>query len=213
MPAHSVAHNSAANLASDDEPSSRYGKRTVNRRGTARLGRRIGACLDRRISKCEVHDKPRTSRPTTGPHGHGEIGALAQPGRGRKHGDSRFRATSGRKALTALPTASGEDGAAGASAHAQPKAVGLCAPTVVRLERALAHSGAPRRDSVRPWSHRGRRICRPQVRRNSYGTGPPPTRSNLVQLLLGPAATVSRTHSSHGTQLVENALKHSPRRC
>jgi hypothetical protein len=124
-----------------------------------------------------VDNKPRPSRPPTRPHGRGEVGALAQPGRGRKHGNSRFRATSGRKALTALPTASGEDGATGASAHAQPKAVGLCAPAVVRLERALAHSRAPRKGPVRPDL---KKVCGPQVRRNSYGTGPPPTRSNLV---------------------------------
>jgi hypothetical protein len=97
-----------------------------------------------------VDNKPGASRPPTRPHGRGEVGALAQPGRGRKHGSSRFRATSGRKALTALPTASCEDGATGTSAHAQPKAVGLCAPAVVRLERALAHSRAPRKGPVRP---------------------------------------------------------------
>jgi hypothetical protein len=61
---------------------------------------------------------------------------------------ANFRATSGRKALTALPTASGENCAAGTSAHTKPEAVGLGATAIVRLERALAHSGAPGRESV-----------------------------------------------------------------
>ena len=169
LPAHPIAHHGAANLAPDHEASSRSGKPAVSTLGIAGL--------DIRVGECEVDDEPRASRPPTRPHGGGEVGALAQPGRGRKHGNSRFRATSGRKALTALPTASGEDGATGASAHAQPKAVGLCAPAVVRLERALAHSRAPRKGPVRPGL---KEVCGPQVRRNSYGTGPPPTRSNLV---------------------------------
>jgi hypothetical protein len=143
LSAHPIAHHCAANLTPDHETSSRSGKRTVSTLGTAGLDLRVRSC----VVECKVDDKPRASRPPTRPHGRGEVGALAQPGRGRKHGKSRFRATSGRKALTALPTASGEDGAAGASAHAQPKAVGLCAPAVVRLERALTHSGAPRKRS------------------------------------------------------------------
>jgi hypothetical protein len=59
--------------------------------------------------------------------------------------DPERRATSGRKALTALPTTRRKDGAAGASAHPQPESMGLCAPTIVRLERTLAHSRAPGR--------------------------------------------------------------------
>jgi hypothetical protein len=51
--------------------------------------------------------------------------------------------SSGRKALTTLPAASSEDGAAGTRTHAKPKTVGLRAATIVRLERALAHSGTP----------------------------------------------------------------------
>src|SRR5665213_2745566 len=142
LAAHSIAHDRTTNLTPDDEASSGSGKPAVSTLGIAGL--------DRRVGECEVDDEPRPSRSSTRPHGGGEVGALAQPGRGRKHGKSRFRATSGRKALTALPSTSGEDGATGASAHAQPKAVGLCAPAVVRLERALAHSGAPRKGPVRP---------------------------------------------------------------
>jgi hypothetical protein len=58
----------------------------------------------------------------------------------------RVRAASGRKALTALPATGGENRAAGAGAHPQPEPMGLGAPAVVRLERALAHSRTPERE-------------------------------------------------------------------
>jgi hypothetical protein len=45
---------------------------------------------------------------------------------------------SGGEAVAALATTAGQDGAAGAGAHAQPEAVGLVPAPVVRLERALA---------------------------------------------------------------------------
>jgi hypothetical protein len=60
--------------------------------------------------------------------------------------DRRIVATSGRQALTALPATRGKNGATGTSAHAQAEAVGLRAAAIVRLERALAHSGAPERN-------------------------------------------------------------------
>jgi hypothetical protein len=50
---------------------------------------------------------------------------------------------SGRKAVAPLGAARRQDRTAGAGAHAQPEAVGLRAPAVVRLEGALAHVGAP----------------------------------------------------------------------
>jgi hypothetical protein len=162
LPAHPIADHRATDLTPDHEASSRTGKCPIGRLGCAGLGIDVGESNvgESNVGESQVDNKPRASRPPTLPHGRGEVRALAQPGRGRKHGNSRFRATSGRKALTALPTASGEDGATGASAHAQPKAVGLCAPAVVRLERALAHSRAPRKGQVRPWSHRGSKSVR-----------------------------------------------------
>jgi hypothetical protein len=48
------------------------------------------------------------------------------------------------------------------------------------------------------WKVRG-----PQVRRNSYGTGPPPTRSNLAALRKERGSTASTTHSSQWTQARE----------
>lgn len=50
---------------------------------------------------------------------------------------------SGGQAGAALATAGRENRAAGTGPHTQTEAVGLRATTVVRLEGALAHSGAP----------------------------------------------------------------------
>ena len=62
-------------------------------------------------------------------------------GRGSRPGSSR--AGSDRQALAALAAARGQDGAPGAGAHAQPEAVHLVAPAVVRLVRTLAHEVSP----------------------------------------------------------------------
>ena len=50
---------------------------------------------------------------------------------------------SGRQAGAALATARRDDRATRTRPHTQPEAVGLRTTTVVRLEGALAHSGAP----------------------------------------------------------------------
>jgi len=191
LSAYPITHHRTANLASDHEASSRSGKRAVRMLGNAGL--------DVKIGKREMDDEPRPSRPPTRPHGGGEVGALAQPGRGRKHGNSRFRATSGRKALTALPTASGEDGTTGASAHAQPKAVGLCAPAVVRLERALAHSRAPRKGPVRPGVKSVRAAGQKELLR--YGATADTVKPAPPRQEAGP--TQFTTHSSQWTQASE----------
>ncbi len=55
---------------------------------------------------------------------------------------------SGRQAGATLAAAGRENRAAGTGAHTQPEAVGLRAAAVVRLEGALAHSGAPEMNRV-----------------------------------------------------------------
>jgi hypothetical protein len=83
----------------------------------------------------------------------------------------------------------------------------------------LLTRGLQEKGPVRPLSHRGRKLCGPQVRRNSYGTGPPPTRSNLVPPLKDPVQNTFVTQdtacgerleaqggtllASHGPDLVE----------
>jgi hypothetical protein len=65
--------------------------------------------------------------------------------------------TSGGELLATLATATGDDRAARTGAHAQPEAVGLGPPAVVRLERALAHEGLPLRRRCTPTGGRARR--------------------------------------------------------
>jgi hypothetical protein len=60
---------------------------------------------------------------------------------------ARRRAGSDGELVAALATAGGQHGATGAGAHAQAEAVDLRPPTVVRLERTLAHWNS--RDSMR----------------------------------------------------------------
>jgi hypothetical protein len=81
LAAHSITHYRAADLTTDHESGSRSGCSAVTRLDTAR-GAGVG--------KSEMDNEPRTSRPPAHPHGCGELGALAQPGRGRKHWDVAF---------------------------------------------------------------------------------------------------------------------------
>jgi hypothetical protein len=60
-----------------------------------------------------------------------------------RSGRRRCQATSGSEPVATLAAAAGQDGAAGARAHAQSEAVRLAALTVVRLEGALAHGSDP----------------------------------------------------------------------
>ena len=73
----------------------------------------------------------------------GEVGRAAHPvvagSTGRRARTRGRRPASGRQLAAALAAAGGDDGAAGAGAHAQPEAVRLGATAVVRLEGALAH--------------------------------------------------------------------------
>jgi len=68
-------------------------------------------------------------------------GSTTPPARplGRPPGSARWRAGSDGELLAALATTGGQHGAAGAGAHALTEAVDLGPPTVVRLERTLAH--------------------------------------------------------------------------
>src|SRR2546421_452254 len=67
--------------------------------------------------------------------------AAPQARRGGQHANAP--ATSGRELGAALGPAGREDRPPRAGAHAQPEAVGLRAPAVVRLEGALAHVSSP----------------------------------------------------------------------
>ncbi len=104
-------------------------------------------------------------------------------------------AGSGGQARATLGAARGDDRTSGPGAHAQPEAVGLRAAAVVRLERALAHSGAPGRLVGRIWGVAGCRHPRvgtqqqPSTTRPAYGTWPPPGGSNRRPARGAPPAT------------------------
>jgi hypothetical protein len=87
-----------------------------------------------RAGKHQVRHQVRATGPAAGADSAREVCASAQAVLGRQH-----PATSGGERSAALATAPGEDGSAGARAHAQAEAVRLGATAVVRLERTLAH--------------------------------------------------------------------------
>ena len=91
-----------------------------------------------RIGPVGMHDdqSPACSAGAGPAHCRGEIGPLTQTVTCRQHAGLDG---SGRELGAALAAAGGQDGAAGAGAHAQAEAVRLGAATVVRLEGALAH--------------------------------------------------------------------------
>lgn len=77
----------------------------------------------------------------------------------------------------ALATTVREDGAAGTGTHPETEAVGLGTTAVVRLEGALAHSGAPENKSFRrdiawlsPCAHEGKLACSPEWHRKTITT-------------------------------------------
>ena len=91
----------------------------------------------------EMDDEERAPGPASSAYCGREVLAPPQPVLGRQHGMDLWSGCSGRQTGATLAPAVRDDRAAGAGPHAQPKAVGLRAPAVVRLEGALAHSGAP----------------------------------------------------------------------
>jgi hypothetical protein len=88
-----------------------------------------------------MDDKERAAGPTSSAYRGREVFAPPQPILGRQHVMTCTR--SGGQLGATLATAVRENRAAGTGTHPQAEAVGLGATTVVRLEGALAHSGAP----------------------------------------------------------------------
>ena len=212
LAAYPVADHGPSDSATNHEPG-------PSRHGSTRLDRR------RRFSRyrsSKVDDEPLPGGTSAQPDGGVEVRALPQSERGRKHGSSGFRATSGRQALTALSATSGKNRTAGPGAHAQPETVGLRTAAVVRLERALAHSGAPRKESVQQVNGPERCTNREmgssrsqfhQVRGIPYGTGRRATRSNRTLRRAPVEAPALSRFSPRVSMHVDNALNHRPTRC
>lgn len=154
---HQVADDGTADRLADDE--------TRTRRGST-----LPRCVRVRVFAGEataiVHDKKRATRPASSAYRGREVLAPPQPMLGRQHVMDLESGCSGRQAGATLATAGRENRAAGTGAHTQPEAVGLRAAAVVRLEGALAHSGAPEMNRVVA-EHRLAVTVRPRVARNT----------------------------------------------
>lgn len=122
-----------------------------------------------RCTAAKMNDKERAPGPASSAYRGRKVLAPPQPILGRQH-VMDLGCCSGRQAGATLATAGREDRAAGTGPHAQTEAVGLRATAVVRLEGALAHSGAPGMLVVSGETDVGRRLAvtvRPRVARNA----------------------------------------------
>jgi hypothetical protein len=193
-------------------PAASASKRWTTRRG--RAARRPDRAAAAKSERCRSRDA---------------AGSTRDPGR---------RAASGRKALTALPAARGKNGATSARAHPQPESMGLGSPTVIRLERTLAHSRAPEREIERRVN--GPERCTKREMSSSRSQGPPTVRADRRdgQTWSGPrnrlavtcdhrlsppspgvtcpqrlGSLPSQVICRSGLLVVENSLKHRVARC
>lgn len=98
-------------------------------------------CVRVKLTVAHVDDQQWPSSPASSAYRDREFFAPPQPMLGRQH-VMTCRKSGGQTGAT-LATAGRENRAAGTGAHPQPEPVGLGATTVVRLEGALTHSGAP----------------------------------------------------------------------
>ena len=116
-----------------------------------------------------------------------DVTAVGEPMRRGEHGRGvtscgSSRAGSDSQALAALAATRGQDGAAGAGAHAQAEAVHLVATAVVRLVRTLAHgslrwwSGAVTPAAARSPVGDGQRWSKLVTAIGGFGRHRPPTR-------------------------------------
>lgn len=109
-----------------------------------------------------MDDEQRATGPAPSSYCGCEVLAPPQPILGRQHVMTCTR--SGGQAGATLATAGRQNGTTGARAHTETETVGLRATTVVRLEGALAHSGAPEMNRVMA-GHRLAVTVRPRVAR------------------------------------------------
>jgi hypothetical protein len=128
---HAVADDGTADGLAHDE--------TRTRRGSS-LPRRVRVLF----TASEMDDQERPASSASSAYRGREILAPPQPMLGGQHVITCCG--SGGQTGATLGTAGRKDRAAGTGTHAQPEPVGLGATAVVRLEGALAHSGAPDED-------------------------------------------------------------------
>ncbi len=159
-------------------PAAAGNARTTTSPGSSRGSRSRHACRNRRVTRLRTTAPP-TLRPTTKPM-RGDAPdrlptctiSVREPARtpcrvaATKSRRERRRAEDGstrnlrrgsgssRESLSALATTVGDDRTAGSGPHTQAETVGLVPPTVVRLERALAHEMLHEEEMRRDLDHR-----------------------------------------------------------
>jgi hypothetical protein len=110
--------------------------------------RDVGGCgrrvtVGEKVGEQEVHHDGVAAAAASTPRDAAQVDAAGEAMRRREHGREGTRTVepggSDRETLAALAATRGQDGAPRTGAHAQPEAVHLVAPTVVRLVRTLAH--------------------------------------------------------------------------
>jgi hypothetical protein len=106
-----------------------------------RRGNSPPRCVRVFFTATDMDDQKRATGSASSAYRDRELFAPPQPMLGRQHVMTCAR--SGGQTGATLATAGREDRAAGTGTHTQPEPVGLGATAVVRLEGALAHSGAP----------------------------------------------------------------------
>ncbi len=124
-PSHGVTSDGRTDGPTHDEPEPGSGGRS-----TRRLGRRARRAYE------HVHNKKRPPGAPASANRGRKVISPAQPVAGGQHQVPGLSA----QARPTLGPPSSKDRATRAGTHPQPEAVGLRAPTVVRLEGALAHS-------------------------------------------------------------------------
>ncbi|EGJ76015.1 putative ribonuclease P [Streptomyces sp. Tu6071] len=140
LPLHRGAHDGLADRLAHDET-------RTHRRSVLPGGVRV------RGTALEMDYQQRATRAASSAYCGREVLAPPQPVVRRQHGVMTCTGSGGQTGAT-LVAARRENRAAGTGTHPQPEAVGLGATTVVRLEGALAHSGAPVKISrwrASPW--------------------------------------------------------------
>ena len=134
-------HGGADGLGDDEAGAGRCGglSAPVLRAGSGGVSR----CRSGLSGQAQVDDDRATAGASATANRCGEVAAAPQSLRGCQHDCPRPRTGPGRpqadRRVRPLARRVDEDGAAGPGAHAQPEAVGLRAPAVVRLVGALAH--------------------------------------------------------------------------
>lgn len=126
----------------------RRANRTAYRQAYSRLANRRDVAVPADVDE-GVHGEEARAGSLALPHDEPEVLRASHPRFSRQHSGAGGERPSGAQARAALAAAGRDDRPASAGTHAQPEAMNLRAPTVVRLKRTLAHWSS--RVNCRKW--------------------------------------------------------------